>query len=159
MSSSRMRGPTEYRVFAVMIALLVLAPVVAYPVFLMKCLCLALFACAFKLLIGYLGLLSFGHAMFLGGAGYASAHAAKVWALGLAQMIYFFCLQRDVHPRPGRDPGWPGGRRVCRGGARELPGALRWLGHVTQGVVFVLCVLTFRQGIIGKLSTALKLPL
>src|SRR6266571_2297707 len=56
-----------------------LAPLVAYPVFLMKVMCFALFACAFNLLIGYGGLLSFGHAMFLGTAGYASAHAAKVW--------------------------------------------------------------------------------
>jgi branched-chain amino acid transport system permease protein len=50
-----------------------------YPVFLMKALCFALFACAFNLLIGFGGLLSFGHAMFLGTAGYVSAHAAKVW--------------------------------------------------------------------------------
>src|SRR5919198_3099656 len=55
------------------------APYVVYPVFLMKALCFALFACAFNLLIGYVGLLSFGHAAFLGSAGYASAHAAKVW--------------------------------------------------------------------------------
>ena len=52
-----------------------------YPVFLMKALCFALFACAFNLLIGYVGLLSFGHAMFFGTAGYVSAHAAKVWGL------------------------------------------------------------------------------
>src|SRR5213083_3082549 len=62
-----------------MIAFFALAPLVAYPVFLMKVMCFALFACAFNLLIGYGGLLSFGHAMFLGTAGYASAHAAKVW--------------------------------------------------------------------------------
>ena len=49
-----------------------LAPLVAYPIFLMKVMCFALFACAFNLLIGYGGLLSFGHAMFLGTAGYAS---------------------------------------------------------------------------------------
>jgi branched-chain amino acid transport system permease protein len=121
---------TEYIVFLVMIGLFVLLPQVAYPVFLMKCLCMALFACAFNLLIGYVGLLSFGHAVFLGCAAYAAAHAAKVWevnpevailfgtgvaaalgvvigwlairrqgiyfsmiTLGLAQMIYFFCLQ------------------------------------------------------------------
>ena len=50
-----------------------------YPVFLMKALCFALFACAFNLLIGFGGLLSFGHAMFLGTAGYVCAHAAKEW--------------------------------------------------------------------------------
>jgi branched-chain amino acid transport system permease protein len=63
-----------------MTALLALAPWVGlYPVFMMKALCFALFACAFNLLIGFGGLLSFGHAMFLGTAGYLSAHAAKVW--------------------------------------------------------------------------------
>jgi branched-chain amino acid transport system permease protein len=65
--------------FGVMVAFFVLAPLVLYPVFLMKVMCFALFASAFNLLIGYGGLLSFGHAMFLGTAGYASAHAAKVW--------------------------------------------------------------------------------
>lgn len=65
--------------FVVMVALLVVAPFFVYPVFLMKALCFALFACAFNLLIGYVGLLSFGHAAFLGGAGYAAAHSAKVW--------------------------------------------------------------------------------
>ena len=64
----------------VMAAALAVAPHVGiYPVFLMKALCFALFACAFNLLLGFGGLLSFGHAMFLGIAGYVSAHAAKVW--------------------------------------------------------------------------------
>jgi len=64
-------------VFALALAI---APHVGfYPVFLMKALCFALFACAFNLLLGFGGLLSFGHAMFLGTAGYVSAHAAKVW--------------------------------------------------------------------------------
>src|SRR5919198_3583267 len=54
------------------------APYVVYPVFLMKALCFALFACAFNLLIGYVGLLSFGHAAFLGSASYATAHSVKV---------------------------------------------------------------------------------
>ena len=59
---------------------LAVAPLVGvYPVFLMKALCFALFACAFNLLLGFGGLLSFGHAMFLGTAGYVCAHAAKVW--------------------------------------------------------------------------------
>jgi branched-chain amino acid transport system permease protein len=116
--------------FGVMVALFLIGPLVVYPVFLMKVMCFALFACAFNLLIGFGGLLSFGHAMFLGTAGYASAHAAKVWGfppeaailfgtgasaalglvtgllairrqgiyfamitLALAQMIYFFYLQ------------------------------------------------------------------
>ena len=66
-------------VFALMVAVFVLAPFVVYPVFVMKALCFALFACAFNLLIGYVGLLSFGHAAYLGSAGYIAAHAAKVW--------------------------------------------------------------------------------
>jgi branched-chain amino acid transport system permease protein len=67
--------------FAVMVAFYVVAPFVVYPVFLMKALCFGLFACAFNLLIGYVGLLSFGHAVFLGSAGYVAAHTAKVWGL------------------------------------------------------------------------------
>ncbi|HUP98816.1 MAG TPA: branched-chain amino acid ABC transporter permease [Usitatibacter sp.] len=63
----------------VMALLFMIAPWVVYPVFLMKALCFALFACAFNLLLGFGGLLSFGHAMFIGMAGYVSAHAAKVW--------------------------------------------------------------------------------
>jgi branched-chain amino acid transport system permease protein len=63
----------------VMFALFLVAPFLIYPVFLMKALCFALFACAFNLLLGFGGLLSFGHAMFLGMAGYVSAHAAKIW--------------------------------------------------------------------------------
>ncbi|TAK86533.1 MAG: branched-chain amino acid ABC transporter permease [Betaproteobacteria bacterium] len=113
-----------------MAVLFALAPLAVYPVFIMKVMTFALFACAFNLLIGYGGLLSFGHAMFLGTAGYAAAHSAKVWGfppelailfgtgaaallgvvtgllairrqgiyfamitLALAQMIYFYYLQ------------------------------------------------------------------
>jgi len=116
--------------FLVMAGFFILAPLVIYPVFLMKVMCFALFACAFNLLIGYVGLLSFGHAMFFGMAGYATAYSAKVWGftpelailfgtasagvlgvlvgllairrlgiyfamitLALAQMVFFFCLQ------------------------------------------------------------------
>jgi branched-chain amino acid transport system permease protein len=64
---------------AVAIAALVAAPFFFYPVLVMSILCFALFACAFNLLIGYVGLLSFGHAAFFGGAAYFTAHAAKVW--------------------------------------------------------------------------------
>ena len=64
--------------------LLIVAGLVApqlgvYPTFLMKCWCFALFACAFNLLIGYAGLLSFGHAAFFGAAGYIAGHTIKVW--------------------------------------------------------------------------------
>jgi branched-chain amino acid transport system permease protein len=84
----RAAGPSEARVgrlqseviaFLVMAVVLIVAPMFAYPVFLMKALCFALFACAFNLLIGYVGLLSFGHALFFGWASYVCAHAAKVW--------------------------------------------------------------------------------
>jgi branched-chain amino acid transport system permease protein len=67
--------------FIVMTLFFLVAPTFVYPVFLMKALCFALFACAFNLLLGFGGLLSFGHAMFLGMAGYMSAHAAKAWGL------------------------------------------------------------------------------
>ena len=116
--------------FAIMVAVLLAAPVFIYPILLAKLLCFALFACAFNLLIGYAGLLSFGHAAFFGMAAYAVGHSAKVWGwspelailfgvavsaalglgfgalairrqgiyfamitLALAQMVYFFCLQ------------------------------------------------------------------
>ncbi|MGJ4900575.1 branched-chain amino acid ABC transporter permease [Bradyrhizobium sp. HKCCYLRH2060] len=72
----------EMIVFVIMAALLAIVPWTGlYPFFVMQALCFALLACAFNLLIGYGGLLSFGHAMFLGTAGYCSAHALKVWGL------------------------------------------------------------------------------
>jgi branched-chain amino acid transport system permease protein len=66
---------------AVAVLALLAAPFAVYPVLLMSVLCFALFACAFNLLIGYVGLLSFGHATFFGGAAYVTAHAVKVWGL------------------------------------------------------------------------------
>jgi len=153
--------------FAVMVAFYVLAPFVLYPVFLMKALCFGLFACAFNLLIGYAGLLSFGHAMFLGSAGYAAAHAAKVWGvppegaivfgtlvaavlglligvlairrqgiyfamitLALSQMIFFFCLQA---PFTGGEDGI---QAVPRG---RLFGVLD-LGHMLTMYFVVLAI-------------------
>src|SRR3982074_213348 len=72
----------EMIAFGIMTALLLIVPLTGlYPFFVMQALCFALLACAFNLLIGYGGLLSFGHAMFLGTAGYVSAHALKVWGL------------------------------------------------------------------------------
>jgi branched-chain amino acid transport system permease protein len=65
--------------FAALIVLGLIAPFSIYPVFLMKVLCFALFALAFNLLIGYVGLLSFGHAMFFGFAAYICGHTVKVW--------------------------------------------------------------------------------
>ena len=72
--------------FAVMVAVLILGPLPPfnlYPVDLIRALCFALFACAFNLLIGYGGLLSFGHAMFFGWAAYVAAHLAKVGTISL----------------------------------------------------------------------------
>ena len=66
---------------AIMVALFAVLPFVAYPVFLMQALCFALFACAFNLLIGYVGLVSFGHALYFGWASYLAAYAAKTWHL------------------------------------------------------------------------------
>jgi branched-chain amino acid transport system permease protein len=78
---ARVRQRHQAVAFAVMVLFFVLAPFGVYPVFLMKALCFGLFACAFNLLIGYVGLLSFGHAAFLGSAGYVAAHTAKVWGV------------------------------------------------------------------------------
>jgi branched-chain amino acid transport system permease protein len=108
---------------AAMAALLAAAPFVGiYPVFLMKALCFALFACAFNLLVGFGGLLSFGHAMFLGTAGYVCAHAAKVW-------------------------GWPPEAAILAG-----TGAAAALGLVTgllairrQGIYFAMITLALAQ--------------
>ena len=79
MSAAQVRNLSEPIAFAVMVVVLVIAPFFAYPLFLMQALCFALFACAFNLLIGYVGLLSFGHALYFGWASYLAAHSAKVW--------------------------------------------------------------------------------
>jgi branched-chain amino acid transport system permease protein len=72
----------EMIAFVLMAVLLAVVPFTSiYPFFVMQALCFALFACAFSLLIGYGGLLSFGHSMFLGTAGYFTAHALKVWGV------------------------------------------------------------------------------
>jgi branched-chain amino acid transport system permease protein len=113
---------SEYPVFLVLAALLALAPTIAYPVFLMKCLCLALFACAFNLLIGYVGLVSFGHAAFLGCAGYASAHAAKVWELNPEIAILF-----------------------GTGVAAALGLVIGWLAIRRQGIYFAMITLGLTQ--------------
>jgi branched-chain amino acid transport system permease protein len=101
-------GSVTLIVFAVLLAIAMVAPYFVYPQFLMRGLCLALFACAFNLLLGYVGLLSFGHAaFFLSGAlvagilgfitGYIAIRRQGIYfamvTLALAQMLYFFCLQ------------------------------------------------------------------
>lgn len=67
--------------YVALVAFGLVAPFFIYPVLVMKVLCFSLFACAFNLLLGYTGLLSFGHAVFLGTAGYVAGHALKVWQL------------------------------------------------------------------------------
>jgi branched-chain amino acid transport system permease protein len=69
----------DMSIFAALVVLLIAAPLAVYPVFLMKVLCFALFALAFNLLVGYVGLLSFGHAMFFGFSAYVSAYTVKAW--------------------------------------------------------------------------------
>ena len=83
MNQSSTRGTLrhQYIAFALMVGFFLLAPLVVYPVFLMKAMAFALFACAFNLLIGYAGLLSFGHAAFFGWSAYIVGHAAKQWGL------------------------------------------------------------------------------
>ena len=108
----------EMVVFVIMALALAAVPWTGiYPFFVMQALCFALLACAFNLLIGYGGLLSFGHAMFLGTAGYCSAHALKVWGLppelgilvgtaaaaALGVVTGFISIRRS-------SPSWPGGR-------------------------------------------------
>jgi branched-chain amino acid transport system permease protein len=67
--------------YLALLALLLVVPFVVYPVLVMKILCFALFACAFNLLLGFTGLLSFGHAAFLGAGAYAAGHSMLHWGL------------------------------------------------------------------------------
>jgi branched-chain amino acid transport system permease protein len=78
-AATHTQSRSEVIAFVVMVVLLLVAPLFIYPLFLMKALCFALFACAFNLLLGYVGLLSFGHALYFGWASYVSAYAAKAW--------------------------------------------------------------------------------
>ena len=95
---------------------------VFYPLFLMKALCFALFACAFNLLIGYVGLLSFGHAAFFGTAAYITAYAVKVWGFGRS---------------PAFSPA-PRSRRV-------LGAVFGWLAIRRQGIYFAMITLALAQ--------------
>src|ERR1700749_2711534 len=75
--------------FVAMIVLIVVCPYILYPVFLMRVLCVALFACAFNLMIGYVGLLSFGHAAFFGMGAYITAWTMKFWHIDAVIAIIF----------------------------------------------------------------------
>lgn len=96
--SSSVKSPwlVSTAVTVVCIAGLVLAPFFLYPILLAKLLCFALFACAFNLLIGYVGLLSFGHAAFFGIAAYSTAHALKEWGLSAEFGLLFAVLVSAV---------------------------------------------------------------
>src|SRR5690606_18987544 len=80
-SSAKSTGRAEWLLVLLGVLGLLAAPFFVYPIFLMKIMCFALFACAFHLLLCYACLLSFGHATFFGGAAYFSAHAVKVWGV------------------------------------------------------------------------------
>jgi len=97
-----MQSRSELIAFAVMVGFLIVAPAFLYPVFLMKALCFALFACAFNLLIGYVGLLSFGHALYFGWASYVCAHLAKVGTISLP--YWFGSWKWLVIPLPPLSP-------------------------------------------------------
>jgi branched-chain amino acid transport system permease protein len=107
---------------AALIALAIVAPYFLYPVFLMRALCLALFACAFNLLLGYVGLLSFGHAAFMGGAAYITAYTVKAW-------------------------GWPPEIGILAGVAvaAALGAVFGWLAIRRQGIYFAMITLALAQ--------------
>ncbi len=98
------------------------APFIGYPIFLMKVLSFALFACAFNLLIGFTGLLSFGHAMFFGGAAYLCGYAAKAWGLTPELAVLFGTV-----------------------GAAILGYFVGWLAVRRQGIYFAMVSLALSQ--------------
>jgi branched-chain amino acid transport system permease protein len=129
--------------FLVMVAILAVAPFVAYPVFLMKALCFALFACAFNLLIGYGGLVSFGHALFFGWASYVAAHMAKVGAISLPYPVGSHQWDWLVIPVPPLSPELA----ILSGTAvAALLGLLAgWLAIRRQGIYFAMITLALAQ--------------
>src|SRR2546423_412153 len=245
--ASAAESRSEIIAFGVMVAILIVAPFFVYPLFLMQALCFALFACAFNLLIGYVGLLSFGHALYFGWASYLAAHSAKVWGfppelaivtgaataaalgliagalairrqgiyfamitLALAQMMFFFAVQAKFTGGEDGIQGVPRGKlfglvdltsnntmyvlvvviflacflfilRVINSPFGEVLKAIReneplagafvivamqnylnalesWV-TVIQGVIFVVCVLLFRRGIVGEIAHLLRIKL
>jgi len=129
--------------FLVMVAMLAVAPFVAYPVFLMKALCFALFACAFNLLIGYGGLVSFGHALFFGWASYVAAHMAKVGVISLPYPAGWRVWDWLVIPLPPLTPELA----ILSGTAvAALLGLFAgWLAIRRQGIYFAMITLALAQ--------------
>jgi branched-chain amino acid transport system permease protein len=142
-AAARLPVDSQTIAFVVMLAALVIAPFFAYPVFLMKALCFALFACAFNLLIGYGGLLSFGHALFFGWASYVAAHMAKVGTImfpvpaGLGQWAWL------TIPLPPLSPELAilFGTAV----AAVLGVVAGWLAIRRQGIYFAMITLALAQ--------------
>jgi branched-chain amino acid transport system permease protein len=141
LARNRETGRSLAAAFVVMIVLFAIGPFVVYPVFLMKALCFALFACAFNLLIGYVGLISFGHALFFGWASYLTAYAAKVGNLSFP--FWFGKVVWFVIPLPPQAPE-----------VSILVGTLvaTILGYVTgviairrQGIYFAMITLALAQ--------------
>ena len=120
MDTLHRRAPTA--LLAAALVVLALAPFAVYPMFLMKLMCFALLAASVNLLVGYVGLLSFGHAMFYGSAGYVTAHAVKVW-------------------------GWDGAAGILAGiAAAALLGLVTGLLAIRrQGIYFSMITLAFAQ--------------
>ncbi len=108
--------------FWIMVAVILVAPALLYPVFLMKVLCFAMFACAFNLLIGFVGLGSFGHAAFFGMGAYITAYSAKAW-------------------------GWTPELAILAGGVVGglLGLAFGWLAIRRQGIYFAMITLALAQ--------------
>lgn len=115
-------GRIQLALVALALVALLIVPHVLYPIFLMKLLCFALFASAFNLLLGYTGLLSFGHAAFFGGAAYFTAHAVKEW-------------------------GWPPEAGVALGvaGAALLGLVMGAIAIRRQGIYFAMITLALAQ--------------
>ena len=122
--------------FVLMVLFLLVAPLYAYPLIVMQAMCFALFACAFNLLIGYVGLLSFGHALYFGWASYVCAHLAKVGAISL--------------------PYWAGGMKWLVIPLPPLPPELAILGGTLVAALFGLIAGSLairRQGIYFAMVT------
>jgi len=113
---------SQLAALVVMVAMIVFSPMVLYPVFLMKVLCFALFACAFNLMIGYVGLLSFGHAAYFGMGSYVAAWTVKHWGISAEVAIILGGLTGAV-----------------------LGTCLGWLAIRRQGLYFAMITLALAQ--------------
>jgi branched-chain amino acid transport system permease protein len=135
------RSPSEIIAFLLMTLVLIIAPFFVYPLFLMQAICFALFACSFNLLIGYVGLLSFGHALYFGWASYAAAHLAKVGTISIP--LWFGGWTWIVIPLPPLPP-----ELAIIGGAlfATLLGLIAGaLAIRSQGIYFAMITLALAQ--------------